>query len=78
MSPLGIMIMLHYYAYPSDFPDKSPAAERLIGQLITADMLTPKIGEAHRQITPKGIAYVDGLKNMPLPVQVWQVPAVSK
>lgn len=87
--PLGIMIMLHYHVFPTDFRDgdhAAPAVAQWIGFLVGEKMLQPGTDTnylAHTmreetplyEITAKGRAWVSALCDVPFPVCKWEVPS---
>lgn len=85
MSPLQICIVLHYYYSPEDWRDgdwSDGARDTVRGiagmGLIELDPRGHPIGLGYRpgsyRITERGRIYVEALKGMPLPVQIWQIP----
>lgn len=82
MTPLEISILLHYATRADDFREgdfSAPAVREAIDRFRKVDELLeptshhPSAGAAY-VITPRGLAYVDALERMPLPVQVWVMP----
>ena len=88
MTPIQIEIMLHYNSRTNDYGQAddnfdAPAVQQTISWFIEADLLEPnpvaspeEDGPKYR-ITKKGLAYIDGLRNLPLPVCEWRIPAVA-
>jgi hypothetical protein len=85
MSPLQICIVLHYYYSPEDWRDgewnagQGDIVRGLAGMgLLELDPRSHPIGLGYKpgsyRITERGRIYVEALKAMPLPVQVWQIP----
>lgn len=88
MSPLQICIVLHYYYSPEDWQDgdwndgQRNTVRGLANMgLIELDPRSHPINLGYRpgtyRITDRGRFYVEALKATPLPVQVWQMPALS-
>lgn len=78
MSPLQIKIILHYCAVPAmyDGPELgSSAFMEYLGWFIDSGMIrciddNPG-ARAHYEVTPKGLAYVQALMDIPEPECVW-------
>lgn len=77
MSPLGIEIMLHYFCRCCDWDRPSPASDELLIRLVDTGMLEHRNAshEQRYEITPRGSAYVEFLKKVPIPTrrEVWTV-----
>ena len=90
MSPIMIEIVLHYYTSPTDWRDGEwnegirgiihTIADSL--QLIELDPRSHPLGLGYRpgtyKITKRGEVYVEALKALPLPIQVWTIPNASE
>lgn len=79
MTPLGIDIMLWYATRDGDYDHdnnwRAPAVQDMVNQLRSAGMLDIHLGvECDFEITEGGRMYVEALKAVPLPVQVWVMP----
>ena len=78
MSPLAIEILLHYYACPEDHKivrDNPPVWEGLRGFLLGELLLLhvpPSSGSACYRIGPRAVAWIEHVKELPLPV--WRMP----
>ena len=86
MSPLQIAIVLHYYYSPEDWRDgewndgqRDTIRGLAAAGLIELDPRSHPIGLGYRpgtyRLTKCGHVYVDALKAVRIPVQVWQIPA---
>lgn len=81
MTPLQIDILLNYYTTPVEYGRAddnfgAPAVQEAINWMIGANLLENCKSElGSYRTTDRGKAYVDGLCNMPLPVQKWYVPS---
>ena len=83
MSPLEIEIMLHYYTTPGQYgrdrdgghcPSDAPAVRDSLMELAKAGLLSyVKDGNGY-QIADRGMAYVEFLKEVPLPIHKWVLP----
>lgn len=80
MTPLQITMMLHYYACGSVYAKHEPehagsaAVREQRAALISSDLLEPDDSrESGYRVTGRGAAYVEGLKNMQLPVCRWVI-----
>jgi len=79
ISPLGIGIILHYYAIARDYRDgdfSAPAVKDMINRLLEDDILEPIPLEENEfiltyRITERGRAYVNKILSLEYPVQVW-------
>lgn len=87
MTPLEIEIVLHYYCSHTDYgrdkgggncPSDAPAVVEALGDLVrsglielSGSLLAP---EPRYLIADRGSAYVEFLKEMPLPVSKWVMP----
>lgn len=85
MSPLQLEILLHYYACANDFRDgdfTAPAVSEAIEDFRCKDGLLCAGGDGNHgptyQLTPRGRVFVDALCALPLPEQVWVMPAQAK
>lgn len=81
MSPLQISILLHYHCRTTDFRDgdfSAPAVRQSIDWMRDGSNLIQESNEDHctraYMLTERGQTYVEALKAVPLPVQVWQMP----
>jgi hypothetical protein len=84
MSPLHISIMLWYYCHPTDYmrgtdEGNSVATCDFVQYFCENEMLcyNPQDGALYH-ITDKGMAYVESILDMPMPVQQWITPAIEK
>ena len=86
MSPLEISILLHYFNTITDYLEgdfSEPAVRCAIDRFYKVDGLLKPTPEALRRtrgayvITERGGAYVKALTTLPLPVQVWVMPAAA-
>jgi hypothetical protein len=80
MTPLSIIILLHYHCYPADYNDgnfTAPAVSQHISRLLSEGMLT-YTGDMHpkaiARLTTKGTRYVNMLLSIPYPNQAWVFP----
>ena len=82
MTPLQLMILLHYFACANDFRDgdfSAPAVRDYINDfrdnlgLLTSENRTNN--SACYAITERGRVFVEHLLSQPLPVQVWAMPS---
>jgi hypothetical protein len=81
MTPLQIQMMLHYYAIAEPYACRQPehahsgATKDQRLQLIAWDLLefTPDKPSSYTP-TEKGVAYVQALCDMPLPIKKWVMP----
>jgi hypothetical protein len=83
MSPIGIHIMLHYYACVDDFREgdlTAPAVCDLIDAFTSEGMLEANEPPRHPgyptkyRITERGEAYVKALCSVPYPINRWVMP----
>lgn len=85
MSPLEISIMLHYHCTVSDWPGYNGNKHTdIIGGLLRVELLKPmevletaddqRPPEPAIVITARGSAYVEALKDVPLPIEKWVMP----
>jgi len=83
MTPLEIEILLHYYTRVDDYRDgdfSAPAVASAIGRFVNRLNLleTSSDDSAARYVaTSRAVAYVEMLKEVPLPVEMW-VALVAK
>ena len=75
MRPIDIEIMIHYYTRVVDIDMTPPAYRDSVSSLLARDMLEVHTSdEVKYDISEKGRAYVEALKAIPLPEQVWITP----
>jgi len=73
MTPLEIQIMLHYYYSPNDYNLQPPAVQEAVARFLDKDLL--RLGSITLyEITERGMAYVEMLKKVPLPICKWVAP----
>lgn len=86
-TPLGIQIMLHYYAHADQFRggDFSPPAVRAeleafveAGLLMQLVIRGSSVENYSFEITDGGRVYVEALKRVPLPRRIWAMPTTMK
>jgi len=86
MTPLEIEILMHYYIYSTDYLDGvfditpiQDAIEHLRDEskLLEPTHLTNVYHDPHYRLTERGYAYIQALCNVPLPIQIWVMPAES-
>lgn len=83
ISPLGILMMIHYHCYPGSFEGglPSPAGKEMGKKLCKLGLLTlwGHPDESDYAITDRGTAYVESLCNLPFPVArtVWVTPGAD-
>lgn len=73
ISPLGIRMLMHFYAYPTPWPEPSQAALDLRLRFERADLISPEhvMGDPwFRRTTERGRAYVDMICATPFPEAV--------
>lgn len=88
MTPLEIDIMLHYYSCANDWRNgdhTAPICKETFGWFLDQDLLKCSNFHVERfedgtlkaryEVTERGRAYVEALKQVPLPTQIWAVPA---
>jgi len=76
MTPFEITFLLHVYAIGEPFEyEGTPAGRSTVSYFLDQDLITrnPKSHSGY-SVTRKGLAYVDALKSIPLPVAVWTIP----
>lgn len=75
MTPYEIGVLLWYYARVEDHPDfdrKPPIWEPTIQSFFFSGLVSIKGSpDVMFALTDKGMAYVDALQQVPLPVAVW-------
>lgn len=78
MSPLGITMMIHFYARPEPWKNKSPAYEQLVKQFLEDGLITTEItchdSDADYEATERGEAYIQFLMDVSIPVIKWELP----
>jgi hypothetical protein len=84
MTLLEIKILIHYYIYSTDLPDEGfydPNIQEAIeslrdkSKLLEPTHLTDVFHDPHYRLTERGYVYLQALLNVPLPIQVWVMPA---
>jgi len=88
MTPLEIEILLFYYYCARDYREgdhSAPAVKAALNNFLTADMIKHSNFHVERfddgtlraryALTDRGKAYIEALKQVPLPEQIWVVPA---
>lgn len=83
MTPFEIEIMLHYYYRPRYFRDgdfSAPASRSALESFCENGLLreAPVNAGALYEITERGRVYVEALKSVPLPIQVWIMPTADR
>lgn len=84
-SPLKIMIGLHYWTTPTEYSAhddnhrNSPAVLDAVCDFVAGGLLKPRdkaseYGSLYEATEAMGV-WVDALRNVPWPVQVWVMPA---
>lgn len=79
MTILHIQIMLWYYCRPVRYgmgePEhaNSPAVREYTKNLVDWGMIEPVEATDYYKATDRGIAYVEYLRGVPLPRQMWEV-----
>ena len=77
MTPLEISIVLHYYAFITDYRDgdfSAPAVADAIQMFLSSEILALRSGIGRRyDLTQKGQTLVAALKAVPLPTTKWVV-----
>lgn len=83
MTPVEIKVILHYYSMVDDYPvdNNEQFIEETLQRFVSLDMLKPiasidQISDdsARFIITSKGVAYVNMLKDIPIPVVTYVDP----
>ncbi len=79
MTPIQIKLMLHYYVFPTDYesaehPDLIDQARK---HFVGLGLLRTSAGPQY-EITPKGTAFVEMLKDVPIPEIVYVDPRFQK
>lgn len=82
VNPLTIMVALHYWTTPGEYSEhdqghaKSPAVGEAVKRLIEAGLLmrSKSLHRAPWETTPAMRVWVEGLCNVPFPVQQWVLP----
>lgn len=87
MTPFELNILLHYYCRADDWRngDHNKLAKDTIGRFLDLDLVKHSNFHIERfddgslraryALTDRGKAYVHALMNVPLPEQIWIVPA---
>jgi hypothetical protein len=75
MTVVELEVILHYAYCPYDPENQSPAYRNATVTLFRAGLLQPGTRQSQYEITDKGRAFVEALKNVPLPVCQWVVPS---
>lgn len=80
-SPYELVILLHYYTTPGDYPhNDAPVWPETVQRLRGLGLLSGNldVGSDHR-LTPRGKAFVElSLCGAPLPVQRWVIETTSE
>ncbi len=78
MTPYEIYILLWYYARVEDHPDLArtppiwtPTIDAFLQLGVLKRALPPDYPAVQYQLTPRGHAYIDSLRRIPLPEQTW-------
>lgn len=82
LSQIGVL--LHYYWNPTEHPDCGPSLEwrACINGLLEAELIRPAVvgvasdGRSYA-VTERGAVYVEAIRALPLPVQVWHMPVAA-
>lgn len=78
MNPTEICLLLHYYAFSGDHEAagrNAPGWQVAFDRLVSGGMLLVRAGgDTTYKITDRGLAYVEALRRVPLPVQRWVMP----
>lgn len=82
MTPLQIVMMLHYYAIAEPYAMRqpehatSPAVKEQRMALLHSDMLELDNSPSGYAVTPRGLAYIEALLEVPLPIkkEIWVIP----
>lgn len=81
MTPLQLMMMLHYHAISAPYAEhdpchaKSSAVKSQRDELVASGLLEhTDAGFSGFLVTARGAAYVKALQDMPLPVCTWVIP----
>ena len=76
MPPLGINMMLHFYAIAEPFPRiDAPACQELLHAFLSERMIeTDSTGGSGYRVTERGLAYVAALEAVQLPICKWVQP----
>lgn len=84
MTLLEIKILSHYYIYSTDLSDEGfydPNIQEAIeslrdkSKLLEPTHLTDVFHDPQYRLTERGHVYLQALLNVPLPIQVWVMPA---
>ena len=81
MTPLEIIILLHYYWSPEDYTHIITAIPAPKHHLIAMGLLERDFNpgtQTRYKITQRGRAHVKALKNLPLPEQQWVTPEAEE
>lgn len=80
-SPLAIEIALYYWTHPGDYRAgdfSASAVQQTIDDFVEAGLLTTERSDHHwdaRFYTTDGMeAYIEALRSVPLPIQIWVIP----
>jgi len=78
LTPLHLMLLLHYHTTPEPWPQATAPAVRVYTEhLLRLELIQrdPKeIRHESYDITQRGIAFVESLCTAPLPVERWVIP----
>lgn len=91
MTPFQIDIMLHYYTRADDWRNgdhSAPICKETFDWFLDQGLLTHANFHVERfedgtikarwKLTDRGLAYVEAIKQVPLPEQAWVVPAQAE
>ena len=84
MTPLQLQMLLHYYTRPTPYAEHEPLHARSFAVKEQREELE-RLGllEVCHQfdggygVTDRGIAYIEGLKSLPLPEKHWIIPGLA-
>lgn len=81
MTPLQIVMMLHYYAIAEPYAYRDPchanseAVRKQRDRLVSFELIEPDPNSrSGYRATERGVAYVEALERTPLPIKKWVMP----
>lgn len=82
-TPLELQMLLDVhtkgYAFPASAPGSPPTPPssshvNALEKLKAEGMITPASAFASHELTPKGMAWLEAVLSLPLPVETWRIP----
>lgn len=71
ISCLGIRMLIHFYTYPTPWPEPSIAANALSLRFQKEGLAEARSGDPYQMyLTERGVAYIHALRNTPFPERV--------